>query len=819
MSYSRKPIPTPTTVQARQWDVEWTGQTGWQKLKQKRGILRMAARSLTRRRREPTELPKTVPNKLAWILTQQDAIRRAAEATPTSSPARAAVPPAAEAPAAPAGPPAEPEMSASQEREALALEIHALARSLREASAEAVRNESTSAAGWAIQRMGAIEAVLGHGSALRSAAPVAAYDADGVADVDHLTDLEGADLSRLAPSSQHRIPRNWSSSSCASHTAEAARDMLAAERAAGLGIASDMASEASDPPVSSPTSPNPTAGPSPAQQPPHQSPPPPPPHPPPPPPSPGVHVDVSSPQRRGIERRASHDSIPTSPTPASARASNGALTWSCGRGGGGVSAAQPPVASSSQPSSHRQEEEGDSAPAEPASAPVSPTARICWFNPRDVQSPATAAAKASSAAVSRSTSADRLASLSAAAHAPAGPPSSCSISAGSPISAAPSIAASLTLSSAGPVLAAGPALTTDPALKALTAGPALERTLAELQAAELSRVAASLQDEREENLRVQLALLHERKMKARRWSHDDRGEADGTRKAETTRGSSAGVRGRNETRRYSRDRAPMQVETRSRRYLREVVPLQDSSESEQLKQHRVASLHAAGSWLGGAPSRTDAIKAHTIGAPSVFVAAPPRAMAPSAVAPSAPSTAAGPAPSAAEPAPAQPVSHSRVRPPPIAPPQDGGSSAYASLNASRDASWQGLQAFASPLLSPLQSPLYADRMMSRGTPKPAAEALRSTPKPADDDKPPPLPNPKGVGAHGAGAVFGARPNSFGFGAVQTAHSGQASIDGSSLSLSRGRSPNGQARTPTGGAPPDLKHRAWVWTNDRLLTLD
>ena len=65
MSYSRKPIPTPTTVQARQWDVEWTGQTGWQKLKQKRGILRMAARSLTRRRREPTELPKTVPNKLA----------------------------------------------------------------------------------------------------------------------------------------------------------------------------------------------------------------------------------------------------------------------------------------------------------------------------------------------------------------------------------------------------------------------------------------------------------------------------------------------------------------------------------------------------------------------------------------------------------------------------------------------------------------------------------------------------------------------------------------------------------------------------------
>ena len=46
--------------------------------------------------------------------------------------------------------------------------------------------------------------------------------------------------------------------------------------------------------------------------------------------------------------------------------------------------------------------------------------------------------------------------------------------------------------------------------------------MAEHQAAELSRVAASLKAEREEIQRTQLAILRERKLKARRWSHDDR---------------------------------------------------------------------------------------------------------------------------------------------------------------------------------------------------------------------------------------------------------------------------------------------------------
>ena len=161
MSYSRKPIPVPSPTQAEQWDVPWSGQTGWTKFKKKRSLLLRAFR------RKPSEqplvaLPPTVPPKLAWVVAQQEDLRRKVVRSPesnNSTPGRTAFPDmdtlrrlAAEPSPSAASPDI---MSPTAEREALALEIHALARNLR-MSADVARDEAhrVQAAEWALEQMG-----------------------------------------------------------------------------------------------------------------------------------------------------------------------------------------------------------------------------------------------------------------------------------------------------------------------------------------------------------------------------------------------------------------------------------------------------------------------------------------------------------------------------------------------------------------------------------------------------------------------------------------------------------------------------------------
>ena len=162
MSYSRKPIPVPSPAQAEQWDAyRGAAQTGWTKFKKKRSLLLRAFR------RKPSEqplvaLPPTVPPKLAWVVAQQEDLRRKVIRSPesnNSTPGRTAFPDmdtlrrlAAE----PSPSAASPDIvSPTAEREALALEIHALARNLR-MSADVARDEAhrVQAAEWALEQMG-----------------------------------------------------------------------------------------------------------------------------------------------------------------------------------------------------------------------------------------------------------------------------------------------------------------------------------------------------------------------------------------------------------------------------------------------------------------------------------------------------------------------------------------------------------------------------------------------------------------------------------------------------------------------------------------
>ena len=160
MSYSRKPIPVPSPTQAEQRDVPRERPDRLTKFKKKRSLLLRAFR------RKPSEqplvaLPPTVPPKLAWVVAQQEDLRRKARRAESnnSTPGRTAFPDmdtlrrlAAE----PSPSAASPDIvSPTAEREALALEIHALARNLR-MSADVARDEAhrVQAAEWALEQMG-----------------------------------------------------------------------------------------------------------------------------------------------------------------------------------------------------------------------------------------------------------------------------------------------------------------------------------------------------------------------------------------------------------------------------------------------------------------------------------------------------------------------------------------------------------------------------------------------------------------------------------------------------------------------------------------
>ena len=71
----KQPIPAPSPAQARQWDVQWQGISGWDSIKKKRGILSLARRARKRETHKELETHQTVPKNLAWAIAQQDAVR------------------------------------------------------------------------------------------------------------------------------------------------------------------------------------------------------------------------------------------------------------------------------------------------------------------------------------------------------------------------------------------------------------------------------------------------------------------------------------------------------------------------------------------------------------------------------------------------------------------------------------------------------------------------------------------------------------------------------------------------------------------------